>query len=246
MSHLVNELAKLVPWAIKEGEPNYPPNPLWKPSSLVGDLGFVQLTCDTNNLPTNVQAKDSSSLVVEIDFTYDVPNKKVTLEHKYDDVLEGTLTEQIKANGDMELKRTVPNVSENDLTILVKDYSGIKAPHSYFDVEIDLGVNSYDGRIVPYDDTVPTFIDNFMAGLNGITSQTVTALAPELLLPFGNFITAYDLGNMGERKSPPVPLLALINIIIVIIDNVTNNDGSASSAIGCIALICFFGGNWLL
>ncbi|MCF7810631.1 hypothetical protein K9N50_06550 [bacterium] len=241
--HLVNEISKFIPWTIKEGEPGFPTTPIWQPRSGLGTLGYVKLTCDSENFITNVQAKDSLNKVVEIDFTLDKPNKKITLDFKYDGVIEGTMTEQIMSNGDMELTKKVAGVPTNDITILVKAPTGARPPHGGFEVEIDLGSSSYNGVITPYTDVMPTFVTDFITALDTKTPQTVTAKAArELLLPLGNWITAYDLGDKGEEEPPPMLPCAIVNIILVAIDN--NTDGnSADTAIMCIALIWATGGN---
>jgi len=236
--HLVNELAKFIPWIIREGEPDFPASSPWQLRSGLGALNFVKLTCDADNSPLSVEAKDSLSKVVKIDFTIDKPNQKITMDYKYDGVIEGTMTEEILANGDQKLTMKVSGVTTNDLTVLVKAPTDARPPHGGFTVEIDLGSASYDGVIVPYSNTVPTFINSFISDLNTKTPVTVTAMARDLLLPFGNWISAFDFGDKGESEPPPASIYAILNVLLVIADNLySRGRNSPQAAIGCLALI---------
>ena len=201
--HMTNEISKFIPWAMKIGEPNFPPKLLWQVPSSLGSLNFVEMYCNSTNQITSVKAKDSLSKVIEVAYTYDGSLQKVTLTHKYDGNTELTITEEIKSNNDLEVKLTVPGVSTNDVTILVKYPYLPRHPHGYFDVEITLGTAHYDGKLTPYVETVPTFVNDFAAAISAKTAQSVRALAHEMLIPLGNMVYSWDLGG-GETQPPPM------------------------------------------
>lgn len=167
------------PWCCLLGAPNYPQYTLFVPSTTFGNSTKIEKEYDTSGNITKVKGTNSSLQTAEIQFTYDNPNKKITLECYQETTKELTIVEQYKTDGSLDIITTCHLDTSKNISVNVARSS---TKRLVYNLIVNVNSQQITGSITWNDTQVPQVILDVMSEIDDIADpEEIAIFEPKIL-----------------------------------------------------------------